>query len=70
MAAGEKFIKVTVDKQGNTVIEAVGYPDGSCLKATENLEQALGKVQKRSLKMEASKTPTIADKTKIGGGNG
>lgn len=67
MAAGEKYIELTILPDGSTKLEAVGFPDGSCLKETEDLEKALGKVTKRTLKTEASKKPTIADRTKVGG---
>jgi len=67
MAKTQKTIEVTVDKDGSTIIEASGFSGGACLKETESLEQALGLVQKRSMKSEASKAISIGDKTKIGG---
>jgi hypothetical protein len=53
--AGQRKIIVTANPDGSSKIEAQGFPDGSCLKETESLEQALGKVQGRELKAEAHK---------------
>lgn len=45
-------IVVTVDKKGNTKIEAVGFVGESCGSATKFLEDSLGKVKKEELKTE------------------
>lgn len=63
----EKFIDVIVDDEGNVVIEANGFSGGACLKETEALERALGKVTKRTMKAEAS-AAKVADKAVIGKG--
>ncbi len=61
-----KTITVTIDEAGGSKIEAAGFSNASCLKETESLEEALGKVSDRKLKVEASKPMTVADKAKIG----
>lgn len=66
MANTQKTIEVTIEKDGKLKIEASGFSGGACLKETESLEQALGKVEKRSMKSEASKGITIADKATVG----
>ena len=45
-----KEIVVSFDEEGNTEIEAIGYTDGACRKATKEIEEALGKVTKRKIK--------------------
>ena len=62
----QKTITVIIDKQGNPTIEASGFTGDACLKETKGIEEALGKLSDRSLKPEAMKTTTIADKTKVG----
>lgn len=39
---GEKFVKAIIDKEGNVKIEAHGFKDGQCIKATASFEKALG----------------------------
>lgn len=51
--AGEKII-VDVGPKGEVKIEAQNFKDSTCLKATKTLEEALGKVQSRTKKTEAS----------------
>lgn len=60
----EVKIVVTVGKDGGTVIEAQGFKDAECLKETKELEEALGKVEGRTKKAEAS-VPPVGDKTKV-----
>lgn len=67
MAKSQKTIEVTIDKTGDVKTEASGFPGATCLKEVETLEAALGKVEQRSLKLEATKPVTIADKTTVGG---
>ena len=67
MGYGEKTIEVTIDKKGKvTKLEAKGYEGKECLKATEPLEKALGKVTKRTLKPESVKEPSVAEQLKVG----
>lgn len=51
--ATEKKIVLTFDKKGEMTIDAQGFPDGTCLKETASLEEALGKVTDRTKKAEA-----------------
>lgn len=61
----EVQILVDVSSTGDTTIEARGFADAACLKETQSLEEALGKVNGRTKKAEAS-IPHIADKTTVG----
>ena len=63
---GDKIIEVTVDRKGAVKIEASGYEGGDCLKATKTLEEAMGKMNKRTLKPEHAKNPQVGEKLKIG----
>jgi len=45
-----KKIEIVIDEEGNSNIEAFGYKDGSCKKATREFEEALGKVTNRKIK--------------------
>lgn len=40
---GNRFVVGIVDKDGNTRVEAHGFANGECIKATSSYEQALGK---------------------------
>jgi hypothetical protein len=62
----EKSIEVTVSKKGEVKVEAKGYDDGGCLKATQSVEEALGKLKKRTNKAEMAKMPDLKEKVKIG----
>lgn len=57
--ATEKVILVTIPKgSSETSIEPIkGFKDGSCLKETEGLQNALGTVKKQVKKPEALRTP-------------
>lgn len=46
-----KHINIEIDDEGNTVVEAEGYTDGSCRTATEAIEKALGGVANREMKI-------------------
>lgn len=48
----EVKIHVTVSPEGETKIEAIGFKNAACLKETKELEEALGKIEKRDLKAE------------------
>lgn len=61
-----KTITVEIDPSGSTKIDAQGFTGNSCLKETESLEEALGKVSDRHLKAEAMKPVTVPDKNKLG----
>jgi hypothetical protein len=64
----EVKILVTVDKNGGTKIEAQGFKNNACLRETKDLEEALGKVEKRDLKVEGRIPETRAELTnKVGG---
>lgn len=63
----ERYIDVVVDDDGKVTIEAHGFTGGACLKETAEIEKALGKVTKRTMKAE-SRDVKVADKAKIGKG--
>lgn len=64
----EVKIHVTVSPQGETKIEAIGFQNNACLKETKELEEALGKVEKRELKAEGRiPEQQAALTTKVGG---
>lgn len=48
-----KKVVITIKKNGETSIEAVGFQGQGCTQATEPYEKALGEVQKREIKPEA-----------------
>jgi hypothetical protein len=52
VGVGEKYLEFTIDKSGAVTVEAHGIQDGSCHRATENYEKALGVVQNRKLKSQ------------------
>lgn len=62
----EKMITVDVDKKGGSKIEAHGFSDSTCLKATKSIEEALGAVQERGLKPEASVQATVQQGLRVG----
>lgn len=64
--ATEKMITVDVDKKGGTKIEAHGFEDNTCLKATKSLEEALGAVADQKLKDEGLKSPDLTETVKTG----
>lgn len=66
MGKSLKTIIVEIDKTGGSKIEAQGFTNASCLKETESLEEALGKVSDRKLKTEASKPISVTDTVKAG----
>jgi Protein of unknown function (DUF2997) len=45
-----KKIVVKFDKQGHSTVEAFGFSDAGCLQATKEIEDAIGKVGKRTKK--------------------
>lgn len=67
MAKSLKTIIVDIDSTGGSKIEAQGFTNAACLKETESLEEALGKVSDRRLKAEASKPILGTDSLKISG---
>lgn len=52
MALSEKTIIIDIDKKGGSRIEAFGFENDACLKATKSVEEALGIVQDKNLKPE------------------
>jgi hypothetical protein len=63
----EVKIIVEADKEGNTKIEAQGFDNNECLKATKSVEEALGKVGKRTMKAESARNPQVGNKQSVGG---
>ena len=67
MATLEKMITVDVGPDGSSKIEAHGFEDNSCLKATKSLEEALGVVEgDRKMKPEGLKSPDIKQTLSVG----
>lgn len=64
--SSEKMITVDVDKRGGTKIEAHGFSDNTCLKATKSIEEALGAVEEQNLKPEASVQATVGQGLTVG----
>ena len=63
---GRETIIVDIDPKGGVNIEADGFKDATCLKATENLEKAFGgNVAERKKKAEAHITPKLTTGTKV-----
>ena len=66
--ATQKQLSIDIFPDGSVKIEAEGYKDSTCLKATEDLEKALGTVKNRVKKTEALRMPVGANATvKVGG---
>lgn len=65
--ATERMITIDVDKKGNSKIEAHGFDDNTCLKATKSVEEALGVVGEQKLKPEGMKSPDLTQTLKVGG---
>jgi hypothetical protein len=59
-------IFVTVDAQGNTVIETKGFSGSDCLKATMELEKALGAKTSDRKTREYTTTTDTAQKQRTG----
>jgi bifunctional N-acetylglucosamine-1-phosphate-uridyltransferase/glucosamine-1-phosphate-acetyltransferase GlmU-like protein len=63
-----KEIVVTIKKDATLVIEPTkGFSGGTCLAETKSLEEALGKVEKRTPKPEMY-APDVGDRTTVGSG--
>jgi len=56
---GSKYIEMVFDADGTTKIEAHGFTDGTCRAATKSVEDALGRVQKRTVKNQACAKQTV-----------
>jgi hypothetical protein len=54
-----RSIVIEVSPQGEVKIEAVGFKGNACEKATKAIEDALGKVEKRTLKPEHRETTGV-----------
>jgi hypothetical protein len=66
--ASMKEIVVTVNKDATLIVEPTkGFTGNECLKATSDLEAALGKLSKRDPKPEMNKKIDVGDKTAVGG---
>lgn len=59
-------IIVTVDAQGNTVIETKGFTGSDCLKATADLEKALGVKTEDRKTREYNQTATNVNTQRAG----
>lgn len=57
-----KTIEVDVSPQGDVKIEATGFVGGACLAATREIEEAIGKIEKRKMK---EGTGTVAAESKV-----
>lgn len=55
-------IIIDIDETGNVKVEGKGFRDGDCLKLTKDIEDALGTIEKRSLKPEARVAKTVLRK--------
>ena len=64
--ATEKMITIDFDKKGGSKIEAHGFDDNTCLKATKSVEEALGVVSDQKLKPEGLKSPSLTHTVKTG----
>ncbi len=53
-----RSISVTVSPTGEVTVEAVGFKGASCEAATRAIEEALGKVSKRTAKQERYQAET------------
>lgn len=49
----QKRIEVTFEEDGTATVEAIGFDDAGCLRATESYERDLGGAVRRELKPEA-----------------
>ena len=45
-----KKIVIVFDKNGGSKIEAFGFTGGDCLRATKDIEEAIGKAEGRKMK--------------------
>ncbi len=54
----DRHVKVLLHPDGKVVVEAVGYAGPACLQATKAIEDALGKVTKRTTKAELLQATT------------
>lgn len=59
LGIGAKYIEMVFDDAGSTKIEAHGFTDGTCRAATKSLEDALGRVQKRTVKNQVCAKQTV-----------
>jgi hypothetical protein len=50
-----KRVRVTIDKDGNVKIDAIGFQGAECEQATAELEASLGAPTNRKLKPERSR---------------
>ena len=66
MGFGEMVIQVDVDTKGISKIEVKGGDGDNCLKATKDLEEAMGKVTKRVMKPEGLKQSHAGQQVKLG----
>lgn len=57
-----KKIVIVFDKKGQSTIEAFGFSGGECLKATKDIEEAIGKAEGRKMK---SGSGDVADQKRV-----
>ena len=55
-----KKIVVTIDREGKTSVEAVGFKGKGCVKATEVIAKILGRESSRQKKAEYYETESIS----------
>lgn len=59
-------IEITVEENGNVVIQAIGYSGPACIEATREIEEALGIVTERNRTTEFFARTTTMQRQKIG----
>ena len=47
---GSRYMRLHVDPEGKTMVEAFGFEGEACQEATRNVENALGRVSSRTKK--------------------
>ena len=57
-------IMISIDSDGNSTVAVTGAPGKACLKATDGLDQALGKLGKRVLTPEYNQPQKEGQKVK------
>lgn len=55
-------IEIEIEKDGQARVDVNGIKGGACLKETDWLEKALGKVEKRTFKKEYYEKETVRQK--------
>jgi hypothetical protein len=66
MAFGNEKIEVVVEKDGTSTVDGKNFEDAGCHKAMAEVEKALGKVTKQTMKPEGLREVVIGNKVKVG----